>query len=222
MGDCSQFPVSNANCQNIQLIEPDFTLPVVVIPPPGNDPGLTERGEVPLDASSGVVSVTFLAPKLGDYRFEYLYVDSLGVSSPGAINVVPVSQTPYGFTVDLSGIPLVAGTSVLRWHVVVISVSATPPAVDAPESFRVQMPHATSLPAPPLPDASISMLVVFTNARSTTDYGFSELRVANLVHVPSQQSIIGIQVYAKMTTGFRLLFRPVPPNANYYLVGRTP
>jgi len=216
-------PPNQLQCQSIQLIEPDFTLPTVLLPPPGNDPGLTERGDVILEANAGIVGVQFLFPKSGDYRFEYLYVDALGVGNPGVINIVPVATTQFGFTVDLSGVPIQDGY-ILRWHVVVISITPGSIIVDAPESFRVQIPPGPpgTLPGPPLPPEVISFQIFFVNPRSNTDYGFSELRVENLVDAPNNQSIIGIQVVQKTTLSFKVLYRPVPPTGNYFLTGRTP
>ena len=208
--------------QNIQLIEPDVTLPTVTLPPPGNDPGVVEAGNVILTADIGVVSVSFAAMKLGDYRFEYLYVDALGLTNPGIIDVVPVTQNLFGFTVNLAGVPIADGY-ILRWKVAVVSVTGQV-LVDAPESFRVQMPNLTPGTIPtPLPPEIITMDVTFQNPRSNTNYGFSELRVENLVDTLfADQSVIGIQVVQKSVTGFKIMFRPVPPTPNYYLVGRTP
>jgi hypothetical protein len=218
---CSAFPTGTSACQTIQLIEPDFTLPTVTLPPPGNDPSLVESGNVILAANAGVISVTFLTPKAGDYRFEYLYVDALGLANPGIIDIIPVTQTMTGFTVDLAGVPTVAGY-ILRWRVTVVIISTGPVQIDAPESFRVQLPQSIAGPPAPLPVSYYTLQVLFVNPRSTTTYGFSELRVENLVDLPANQSVIGVQVYEKDTLGFKILFNPLAHTANYYLVGRTP
>lgn len=206
-------------CQNIQILEPDATLPVATGAAP--DPAFQERGEVVLTQGQSEVSVTFQTPKAGDYRFEYLYVDAFGVTNPGTIKPVPITQTTAGFTVDLAGVPPVAGY-ILRWRVTVVLVGVTPQ-VDTPESFRVQIPtpFPEGLPIP-VPPQFYTLSVTFQNPRSSNTYGFSELRVENLVDDPGTQTPIAIQVCAKTTTNFTIVFNPTPPTANYFLVGRTP
>jgi hypothetical protein len=207
---CSQFPFSNPACTTIQLIEPDPTLPVGTIGPPGSDPSLIEFGDVVLSQGQGVLSVTFQTPKAGDYRFEYLYVDALGLTSPGVVDIVPVSQSIYGFTVDLSGVPLATGY-ILRWRVVVVTVVTTPGSlIDAPEAIRIQLAMTNTF------------TVAFVNPRSNTNYGFSELRIENLTDLPANQMPILAQVIAKTTLNFTVALSPTPNNTNYYLVARTP
>lgn len=207
------------DCTTFQIIEPDATLPVAsgaVL-----DPSLQERGEVVLNASQSEVSVLFAVPKAGDYRFEYLYVDAFGVSNPGTIHPVPITQSSAGFTVDLAGVPPISGY-ILRWHVVVVAIGSTLN-VDAPESFRVQLPSAFPEGLPiPVPPQFFTLTVTFQNPRSGTTYGFSELRVENLIDDPGTQTPIVVQVYQKTTTNFSVVFNPTPPTQNYFLVGRTP
>lgn len=198
-------------CGNITIIEGN------------NDPNLTERGEVSLQNGQVEVSVTFGTPKASSvYRFEYLYVDAFGVINPGNVPPVVVTQTQYGFTVELAAAPL--DGYVLRWRVDVISISEVSN-VDAPESFRVQLPTYSppgTPPIPPLPPQFFTLTVTFQNPRSNTLYGFSELRVENLVDDPAVQTPIAFQVCAKTQSGFTIVFTPLPPTENYYLVGRTP
>src|SRR5438477_10178067 len=94
---------STQECEAIQIIEPDATLPVVTGGALG-DPAIQEFGEEALTLGQTVVTVLFQARKASAaYRFDYLYVDdlsTLGVNNnPGAIVVVPVVQTVTGFTV---------------------------------------------------------------------------------------------------------------------------
>src|SRR5438477_5299421 len=99
---------STQECEAIQIIEPDATLPVVTGGALG-DPAIQEFGEEALAAGQTVVNVLFQARKASAaYRFDYLYVDDFGVGAinPGAIVVVPTIQTVTGFTVELSGAPL--------------------------------------------------------------------------------------------------------------------
>jgi hypothetical protein len=167
---------------------------------------------VPLSLNQATVHVVFQVPKAGDYRFEYLYVDGLGLAHPGVINVVPTVQTVYGFTVALAGIPRVTGRF-LRWRVVVTTVVQTPGSLtDAPENLRVQLPIDTN-----------TLVVPFINPRSTTNYGFTELRVENLEDDMNLQRPILVQVVLKTLIDFTIAISPIPTWSNkYYLVARTP
>jgi hypothetical protein len=210
MADCSSFPQGSPSCQTIQVIEPDPTLPTSTIPAPGFDPSLTEQGNVILSSGVGIVSVTFSTVKQGDYRFEYLYVDALGLATPEIIPVVPVSQSVYGFTVDLGAQPVIAGY-ILRWRVVVVTIVTVPGSlVDSPEAIRIQLPLSNTLTVP------------FANPRSNTQYGFSELRVENLTDLPSAQNPILAQVITKTLANFTVALSPTPNSTNYFLVARTP
>jgi len=202
-------------CNSIQVIEPDASLPVGVAGGT-SDPSLTESGEVVLVANQSEVSVTFTAMKASEaYRFEYLYVDAFGIINPGAIEPVVQAQSRYGFTVDLAAVAPVPGY-VLRWRVVVIALGSTT-SVDKPESLYLQMPWAT----PPIGVTPI-MNILFVNPRSNVNYGFTELRVENLVDPPALQTPIRVQVYEKRTDGFRICFNPLPPTPNYFIAVRTP
>jgi hypothetical protein len=67
------------------------------------------------------------------------------------------------------------------------------------------------------------MVVPFTNPRSGTNYGFSELRVENLLDPPASQAIIRVQVTAKTISDFTLSVNPTPANgSHYFLAARTP
>jgi hypothetical protein len=210
MADCSQFPFGSPSCQTIQVIEPDSTRQVATVPAPGFDPSITEQGDVILSQGNGVVTVFFQTTKAGDYRFEYLYIDGLGIGAPEIIPLVPVNQTIYSFSVDLGGYPLQDGY-ILRWRVVVVSLIQTPgDMIDAPESIRLPL---TTTPV---------FSATFVNPRSNILYGFSELRVENLIDLPGNQSPILAQVVAKTIVGFTVGLSPTPPNTNYYLVARTP
>lgn len=200
---------SNNDCRTIQILEPDSTL-LVATASGSIDQALDERGEVTLQIGQSEVSVTFVAEKLSDvYRFEYLYVDAFGVVNPGTINPVVISQTVHGFTVDLAGAPPIDGY-ILRWRVFVTSDTITPQTVDTPEDIYIRLSMA------PL------FIVGFTVPRSSTDYGFSELRVENLTDAPAAQTPIAVQVVAKATTWFEIALSPTPPSNNYFLRVRTP
>jgi hypothetical protein len=199
------------DCQNIQLIEPG-TDELVANFPGSQDPSLSERGEVILNVGQSEVTVNFVIPKASAiYRFEYLYVDALGIILPGIISVVPTLMTAFGFTVELAGAPIGNGY-ILRWRVVVTALTGpiTPPTVDQPESIYV-----------PLPMANV-FTYMFLNPRSTQTYGFSELRVENLIDLPGVQTPILAQVVVKLLQQFSVALSPTPNNNNYYLVARTP
>lgn len=196
-------------CSNIQLLEPDGDVPVAI--QGGVDPALDERGEVILTDNQSEVSVAFVKPKLNaNYRFEYLYVDNLGIAQPGVITAVPVNQTTMGFIVELAGAAIGLGY-VLRWRVVVVDAGITPaPTPDVPESIYVNLPQNSVFS------------YFFQNPRTTQDYGFSELRVENLIDLPGFQTPILAQVIVKQQGAFTVLLSPTPNNGNYYLVARTP
>ena len=209
-------PGSGVDCGTIQVIEPDGSLPVGTAGGSA-DPTLTERGEFILSAGNSEIAVPFVTQKASaDYRFEYLYVDAFGVINPGTIMPVPVTQTAFGFTVDLAGVPPIDGY-ILRWRVTVITLGPVS-SVDAPESLYVQLIHATLADPPPTPVQDI----LFVNPRSNTQYGFTELRVENLIDPPADQYPVFVQVVEKRTDGFKVAINPLPNTENYYLAARTP
>jgi hypothetical protein len=65
------------------------------------------------------------------------------------------------------------------------------------------------------------MQVVFANPRGGVDYGFSELRVENLIDT-TRRALIHVQVYQKGLNGFFLDVNPRPPTDHYFLKVRTP
>lgn len=208
-------PGSGVQCDTIQIIEPDESLPVGTAGG-SQDPSLTERGEETLAAGQTTVNVTFVTPKSSEqYRFEYLYVDAFGVINPGTIMAVPTVQTKYAFTVELAGEPPQEGY-ILRWRVVVISIGETG-VIDSPESLYVQLNHTIG-------DESTNPIqdILFVNPRSGTSYGFTELRVENLTDDPLIQYPVFVQVVEKRIDGFKIAINPVPDSPYYYLAVRTP
>jgi hypothetical protein len=196
----------NDDCDVIQIIEPRQDL---LVDTAGASSDMDERGEVTLSAGQTNVTVTFEVRKLSaDYHFEYLYVDAVGVSHPGAVSVIPSVKTIEGFSVVFAGAPIGAGY-VLNWRVVIVQTT-TLLQVDAPEDLYLRMPRTST------------MAVTFLNPRSSTGYGFSELRVENLVDAPASQALIHVQVYAKTLSGCSLAVNPRPPSDNYFLRVRTP
>jgi hypothetical protein len=208
---CEQFPLAGPQCRTIQVIAPDPLLVTGSIP--GNiDPSIDESGSTPIPLNTTRMDVLFTIPKISEnYRFEYLYVDAIAPDPnvPGAVEVVPVQTTRYGFSVKLAGLPLADGY-ILRWRVVVIDVASTI-FIDAPELIRVQLPVNARV-----------FTATFTNLRSNEIYGFSELRVENLTDPPDTQRIILVQVTEKTTSTFTVGINPRPENAHYFLVARTP
>ena len=200
----------NQACRTIQLIEPEDTLLTSIITSGGRDQSLDESGSMTIPVSEVArVFVEFTVPKVSaNYRFEYLYVDALGIPNPGNVEPVVVSQNINGFLVDLAGIPVEEGY-ILRWRVVVQDITINL-VVDAPESLRLQLNPARSFTA------------TFVNPRSTTNYGFTELRIENLDDPVDSQRVINAQVVAKTTVGFTVGLNPPPDTSNYYLVVRTP
>lgn len=207
MATC-QSGVNPLECQTFQIIEPDTTLPVGTIIP-GLDPSLDEQGSVILSQGQRVVDIIFTTPKAGDYRFEYLYIDALGITNPGFIAPVVMNQNAYLAVIDLAGNPIMDGY-ILRWHAKVTQIINQAGGVDAPELQYLRLPMANTL------------AVVFNSPRSNLDYGFSELRVENLSDPPQNAAIVNVQVYQKSLTGFLLGIHPTPPNNNYFLRMRTP
>src|SRR5215813_2707814 len=127
-------PCCDPTCKTIQILEPDPTLTPGLVT---QDPALTESGDVILDVGQTLAQVAFVSLKASaNYRFEYLYVDTLGISGPGSVEPVVTVQTQSGFTVEFAGKPVEAGY-ILRWRVTVTDSTLTAPEVDAPENIRV-------------------------------------------------------------------------------------
>lgn len=197
-----------ANSRVIQIIEPDSPLSAVASGG-GGDPSLDESGSVALAVGQATVDVLFKTAKASsNYRFEYLYVDAFGVVNPGDTEPVVVQQTHFGFGVDLTISPSVPGYF-LRWRVVVVEIQ-TVPTIDTPETIYIQLPMVNLL------------IVSFANPRSSAKYGFSELRVENLVDDPATQTPIHVQVVAKTQSSFTIALNPTPPTPSYFLAVRTP
>lgn len=205
---CADFPGST--CRTVTLIEPD-DLALTATSSGSSDPSLDERGEVALAVGQSTVNVVFTTPKSGTYRFEYLYVDySDIVYPPAVISAVPITQTPYGFTVKLAGAPALPAYT-LRWRVTVTDlIGGAGSGVDTPERLRIKLPQAELV------------VVEFVHPRSSADYGFSELRVENLTDLAASQRIVLPQIFFKGTTNFSVGLNPSPDTDNYYLIARTP
>jgi len=205
---CSNGFQGVTECETIQIIEP---LSDSLVDTAGTSNDMDERGELPLVAGQINAVVTFQTLKLNaNYHFEYLYVDSGGNPNPGAIQVIPTVQAVEGFAVVFAGIPLDDGhVYVLRWRVVVVQ-STAPALIDAPEDLYLQMPQ------------SPTMVILFANPRSNTNYGFTELRVENLIQPANQQTPIHVQVVAKTMSGFTIGVNPTPRSDFYFLKVRTP
>jgi hypothetical protein len=202
---CAQFASSGTECRTVTLIEPDATL-LSSISTGAVDQSLEEVGSLVLTESQSVANITFNTIKAGeDYRFEYLYVDALGFAPPGDIQAIPIVQTVYGFTVDLTG-PIRAGY-ILRWRVVVIEFGIAG-VLDAPETIYRQ-PRSNHFRGRSYQPAY------------TSDYHFTEFRVENLTDPVAQQTPVAIQVVAKTTGTFSIGINPTPPTANYYLAAKT-
>src|SRR5215469_27358 len=196
---CPQCTPAGNECMVSQVLEP--TDPTLVAVSSGSiDPAITEQGSLDLNPGDKIVSVTFNAMKCNEnYRFEYLYVDNLSgeVVLQGYVVPIPIAQTVFGFSVDLTGQAIVPG-SILRWRVVVIDLSVIGDLLDQPQSLYLQLPM-------------VNLFVVnLANPRSTTDYGFDELRVENLADTPSAQTPIAVQVVAKTQTTFTIAMSPSP------------
>lgn len=206
---CQNFRSGGSNCRSIQMIEPDDTLVTSTVSG-ARDQSLDESGSeiIPL-SSGGRMRVNFVTHKISDnYQFEYLYVDALGIANPGDVMPVVVNKDTFGFLVDLAGIPLSEGY-ILRWRVVVQDITLSL-VVDAPESLRLQLPQADTFTA------------TFVNPRGSTSYGFSELRVENLIDSAATQRAIIVQVVAKTQATFTVGLNPPPDTDNYFLMARTP
>src|SRR5262245_18005995 len=185
---------SPSDCNNVAVLGDDG----------GSNLNLDENGFVNLLQGQVEVAVNFTVPKVnGGYRFEYLYVDAFGKINPGAINPVVISQTQFGFIVDLAAAPPEAGY-VLRWRVVVIDLSAGT-TVDAPEVLYIQLNHTIG------DEATVPVQnIFFLNPRSTITYGFTELLVENLTDDPLDQYPVHTHVVEKRLDGFKIAINPVP------------
>jgi len=207
---CQDFTATNPTCRSVQLIEPDNTL-LTAVSFGGLDQSLDESGSTPVPVGPiARLFVTFATKKASsNYRFEYLYIDTLGINNPGAIQIVPVDTNVEGFLVDLAGLPLAEGY-VLRWRVIVVGQVPIGEGVTTPENLRLRLPQARIFTA------------TFVFPRTTVDYGFTELRVENLITAPDSQRVINAQVVEKTTIDFTVGLNPLPDNDDYFLVARTP
>jgi hypothetical protein len=205
-------PGNGIQCDTVQVLEPDSSVPVADAGGTA-DPSITERGEYVLAEGETLVEIAFLHLKASpQFRFEYLYVDTLDVPGievhPGVHVCVPILQTTEGFGLRIAGAPIHAGY-VIRWRVVVVDFTIVE--LDAPEQIVMPIPMLADLMSVPL-----------QNPRSTPDYGFSELRVENLTDPAASQAIINVQVVGRSLGLFVLGINPRPPTANYVLVARIP
>lgn len=173
------------------------------------DPSMSEQGELVLTNGQLSATIQFVNLKSSDhYRFEYLYVDALGLVTPGVISCVPTYQSVSSFTVQFAGAPIATGY-VLRWRVVVAASEAVTQ-LDAPESVYVRLPR------------SHLFTYLLVNPRSVNTYGFSELRVENLTDPDGNQTPILPQVVSKQTDRFSVALSTTPNTDNYFLVARIP
>lgn len=195
-----------ANCGTTQILDPNQDL---LVDTAGTRSEVDERGTTLLIDGQTNVVVPFEVLKLSsDYNFEYLYIEAVGVENPGSITIVPTYKAIDAFAVSFAGAPIGTGY-ILHWRVTVVSVTAAI-AVDSPEDQYIQLPRANLL------------AISFVNPRSSTTYGFSELRVENITDLPADQTPISVQVVAKSLSGFSIGISPTPPTDNYFLRMRTP
>ena len=206
---CSSFSTTSPSCRTITTIEPDDTL-LSATSSGSTDQSLDESGSTAIPLNTPILRVNFVTPKASaDYRFEFLYVDLLNQNSAGTVLPIVIEQTLSSFTVDLAGIPMVTGY-ILRWRVVVNSLLDFSQ-VDSPENIRVQIPQSVR-----------ELTITFVNPRSDTAYGFSELRVENLVDTIASQRYVVLQVGGKTQTDFTVGLSAPVISDNYFLVCRTP
>jgi hypothetical protein len=92
---------------------------------------------------------------------------------------------------------------------VVVQIGELAP-FDSPQNLYLQLPQANLF------------LVAFTVPRSNVQYGFSELRIENLIDPPDQQTPILAQVVHKTQLDFTLALNPTPDSDNYFVKVRTP
>jgi hypothetical protein len=214
---CSSFSTTSPSCRTITTIEPDDTL-LSATSTGSTDQSLDESGSIVIPFTEGEdsgetarLTVVFETPKASaDYRFEYLYVDVLGQKNVGSVVPIVILQTLTSFTVDLAGIPLLDGY-ILRWRVVVRDLNLDLTQVDSPENLRVQIVAGER-----------EQVITFVHPRSDTNYGFTELRIENLIDNLIIQRYIGVQVGVKTQLDFTVGFSAPAPNSNYFLVARTP
>lgn len=207
---CDNFTRTNPSCRSIQIIEPDNTLSTSVSFG-GVDQSLDESGSTPILVQPiARMFVTFATVKASsNYRFEYLYIDTLGINNPGAVVPVVVDTNVNGFLVDFAGIPLGEGYT-LEWRVVVIGQVPIGEGATTPEHLRLRLPQARIFTAS------------FVIPRLDVSYSFSELRVENLITLPDSQRLISLQVVGKTTLDFTVGLNPPPNNDDYFLVARVP
>jgi len=207
---CQDFNQNGTSCRTVTVLEPDNTV-LSSTSSGSTDLSLQESGSVPIPPHLHTIAVPFTVLKASDdYSFEYLYVDALGIPNPGTIVPIVDYKITGGFLVHLAGVPAIEGY-VLRWRVVVNSLLSTGIQVNAPENIRQQLGTGFRV-----------AVINFVNPRSDTNYGFTELRIENLIDLPNTQHLILPQVVAKSVSNFTVELSTPPPNHNYFLVARTP
>lgn len=198
-----------------QVLEPDSD---VLVGDEGSlDAALQENGFVNLAIGQQEVVVNFATQKwAADYEFSALYVENVVDPNPMDIEPVPVKRTVSVFILELTGAPDTLNYT-LYWRVKVRSAgtagspSPSPsPSGDPPETIYT-----------PLTQGASTQTIPFTVARSGTNYGFSELRVENLVDGPGQTTL-WIQVTGKTKNDFTISINPPPDTNNFFLSARTP
>jgi hypothetical protein len=213
---CADFTPTSPNCRTVTLIEPDQTL-TSSLSSGSTDQSLEEHGTVILVTGQARVDVTFVTAKVTEgYRFEYMYVEIIGENHPANVEPVLMAKTRFGFTVKFAGWPIepvTPGTAyVFRWRVVVVRLDITDFSdINAPESLYL-----------PLPIGARTFTATFVNPRDHTNYGFTELRVENLVDADATQRVILAQVVTKTLNNFTVALSPPANTINYRLVARTP
>jgi hypothetical protein len=199
----------------IQILEPDSD--ILVGSGGSQDQALEESGSVQLAIGQLEVIVIFQTLKLSnDYEFTVNYIENLVDPNPASIEGVPVLRTQGAFKLELDAQPDTVNYT-LYWRVRVRSGTTT------------TQPIPTPSPSSDLPDSGItpitqgasSQLISFHQARSNKTYGFSELRIENLIDGQGQQSE-WIQVVDKQFAGFTIIINPPTDTGNYNLVWRTP
>lgn len=177
------------------------------------DVNFDERGSVALTEGQESAEITFDFEKCSAaFVFEYLYVKGTD-TIPDAVVVVPQVQSTTGFTVQFSGSPVTAN-STLFWRVTVpdaLQVSQ-PPA--APPQYAIVRPAQSGSQA--LTAGQTTVIVTFDEEHPDNLWGFEQLWIQKAA-TEAEPETFAWTCIAHSITGFSLKLSGAPSDSDYTL-----
>lgn len=177
------------------------------------DINFDERGSVALEEGQETVEVEFLYEKCSAaYVFEYHYVAGTD-GTPDDIRAVPNVRTVNGFTMQLSGEPVTAN-STLYWRVVVPDDLQTSQPPAAPAQYAIVRPEQHGSQA--LVADQTTVIVTFAETHPDNDWGFEQLWIQK-APTEAEPETFAWTCIAHSTTGFSLKLSGAPSDSDYSL-----